>query len=113
MTPHRVTSLSRDERLIRAFLAGGLLAGLAVVSLVPPAYLPIPTCLFRSITGHDCLTCGMTRSLHALAHGDLAAAVHYHLFGPAVFTLIVIYLALFASEAIRGRTRRSHLLSKD
>ncbi len=33
-----------------------------------------PECMFRAFTGWYCIGCGMTRALHALAHGDLARA---------------------------------------
>ena len=71
--------------------------------LVPPANLPLPACAFHSITGHSCLTCGMTRSLHAILHGDLAASIRYHLFGPAIFLGMLLCLMSFAAEAISGR----------
>ncbi|MEO6517562.1 MAG: DUF2752 domain-containing protein [Pseudoxanthomonas sp.] len=33
-----------------------------------------PQCMFHAFTGWYCIGCGMTRALHALAHGDLARA---------------------------------------
>ena len=85
-------------------MSGGLLLGLLVLFFVPPANLPVPGCAFHSITGHSCLTCGMTRSLHAIMHGNLASSVRYHLFGPAVFLGLLLCLAVFATEAFSGRT---------
>jgi hypothetical protein len=45
----------------------------------------------------------MTRSLHAILHGDLAASIRYHLFGPAVFIGMLLCLMNFAAETISGR----------
>ena len=45
----------------------------------------------------------MTRSLHAIEHGDLIGSVHYHLFGPLVFLALLLFMLLFAAEAIGGR----------
>lgn len=35
---------------------------------------PFPGCVFRALTGYYCIGCGMTRMLHALAHGDVVRA---------------------------------------
>ena len=35
---------------------------------------PFPACMFRALTGWYCIGCGMTRALHALAHGDVLRA---------------------------------------
>ena len=35
---------------------------------------PFPACMFRAFTGWYCIGCGMTRALHALAHGDVLRA---------------------------------------
>jgi hypothetical protein len=96
-------SIPAKGRFIKAVLAGGLFLGLLVLFLVPPASLPLPACAFHSITGHSCLTCGMTRSLHAIEHGDLIGSVGYHLFGPLVFLALLLFMVLFAAEAIGGR----------
>ena len=38
-----------------------------------------PECLFLGLTGWHCPGCGTLRSLHALMHGDAAAALGYNL----------------------------------
>lgn len=53
-------------------------AALGVVALVAardPARGGYPPCPFRLATGLDCPGCGTLRALHALAAGDLGAAV--------------------------------------
>jgi hypothetical protein len=97
------TYLSPKHRITRAVLGGCIFLVLLILFLVPPAHMPLPACAFHSITGHSCLTCGMTRSLHAMTHGDLAAAVRYHLFGPAIFFGALLFVLFFAAEAISGR----------
>jgi hypothetical protein len=97
------TDIPAERRVLKAVVAGGLFLGLAVLSLVSPANLPLPECAFHSLTGRDCLTCGLTRSLHAILHGDLAASVRYHLFGPAVFLAMLLSFMLFAAEAVCGK----------
>jgi hypothetical protein len=96
------TNLSPKHRITRAYIGGGVFLGLLILFLVPPAHMPLPACAFHSITGHSCLTCGMTRSLHAITHGDLAASLHYHMFGPVLFFGALLFVLLFAAEAISG-----------
>jgi hypothetical protein len=97
------TNIPAERRITKAVVAGGLLSGLLVLFIVPPANLPAPACAFHSITGHSCLTCGMTRSLHAILHGNMAASVRYHPFGPAVFLCLGLSLGVFIVEAVSGR----------
>lgn len=56
-----------------ALVAG---AGLWVLRHYDPnsAHSPFPPCSFLAVTGYYCIGCGLTRALHALAHGDVPAA---------------------------------------
>jgi hypothetical protein len=74
-------------------IAFGLIYGtIAIMALIAARFLPIlemmPSCLFRAFTGIPCPTCGATRSLVHLAHGNLSASFDMN---PAVA------LAIFAS----------------
>jgi len=98
----RSSCSSPEHRVRKALLAGGLLFAMVVVLVVPPENLPLSSCAFRALTGHSCLTCGMTRSLHAIAHGDLTAAIRYHLLGPAAFAGMLLIIVSFSIEAFTG-----------
>lgn len=97
------TQMTFEHRIAKALMAGGLLFSLMICIMGLPADLPLPGCTFRSLTGHSCMTCGMTRSLHAISHGELAAALRYHLFGPVVFIGMLLYLVICTAEAISGK----------
>lgn len=47
--------------------------------------LPWPQCAFHSLTGHPCLTCGMTRSAIRFFHGDFTGALRWN---PLVFVAL-------------------------
>lgn len=51
------------------------------------AHSPFPECMFRAFTGWYCVGCGMTRALHALAHGDVPRAFSMN---PLAMTLLAI-----------------------
>jgi hypothetical protein len=85
----RWTPLSVAERQL-AWIWGGL--ALSVVALKPlwPLIAPfLRPCLFRSITGVPCPSCGATRSVFALLDGDVSGALSLN---PLVFAGTVAFL---------------------
>ena len=53
---------------------------------------PFPECMFRAFTGWYCIGCGMTRALHALAHGDVLRA----------FSMTPLAMSLLAVSPLLG-----------
>jgi hypothetical protein len=93
VTEHVVT-----ERTFATWLlvAGALAAAAAAVLFrhVDPnaADSPLPGCIFYALTELYCAGCGITRALHALAHGDVLRALHMNPL--AVFMLVATPLML-------------------
>jgi hypothetical protein len=96
-------NLPYQRRILSATIAIGLLFCLLILCIAPPATLPLPKCMFQTITGHGCLTCGMTRSFHAILHGKLGESLRFHLFGPLLFLSSLLFIAVFAFESISGK----------
>jgi hypothetical protein len=66
-----------------------------------PFHLPL-FCPFRQLSGLPCPTCGATRALAALAHGDLPAALSFNpLVAIASLLLVAAGLLSLASRALR------------
>ena len=84
---------------------GGVL-GLVAAFLVAPEQTPFSSCVFREVTGYSCFTCGLTRSLHAVAHGDLIASLRFHLLGPALFACVVVASVLWILQSLTGESVR-------
>lgn len=63
-----------------AWAATGALGtgGFAALGTPAAAMLPGSRCLFRELTQVSCPTCGLTRALVLLAHGELAASLAMH-----------------------------------
>ena len=79
------------------------LSAIAIVvylTLYDPASSPAPQCIFLRLTGWQCPGCGTQRAIHALMHGDVAAAWH---FNAALFVAVPLIVVCFAA---RGRLRR-------
>ena len=93
------------RRLPRAALIALPLAaaGMAALYAFDPATTAFfPPCPLRAITGFLCPGCGTTRALHALLHGDVAAAFR---FNPMLFAMTAV-LAPALVSVVRGRTPR-------
>ncbi len=98
--------LSRGDRAFKALTAVGLLLGLWALFSLAPENIPLLSCAFRDLTGHSCPTCGLTRSLHAVSHGELLVSLHYHLMGPLLFTGMLMASLLWSVEAATGKRIR-------
>lgn len=57
-----------------AVFGGTVLLGAALVGLLGLDRLPFTVCYFKALSGFPCPTCGSTRTLGCLAHGDLFGA---------------------------------------
>jgi hypothetical protein len=98
------TGIDRQGRGWR--IAAGTCAVAVVLTsyAVAPVYLPLGPCIIKETTGVSCLSCGMTRSFHSIAHGEWMEAFRYHLFGPVFFAGIIILGGIAAGEGLAGRT---------
>jgi hypothetical protein len=95
-------TIDRQGRWWRA--VAGMLAILVVVTsyTLSPDRLPLGPCFFKQTTGVSCLSCGLTRSFHACAHGQWPEAFRFHVFGPLFFMGVLILGFLAGGEAISG-----------
>ncbi len=101
-----------DQRKPRAVMAAviiAMLAGLALLPLVPPLVPPfalpgLPTCAFKSATGLPCPFCGGTRAAQALLRGELSRALYLNVAAlPALVVFVAVALVL-GWEALFGRS---------
>lgn len=83
-------------------VAGLLTAGVVYIATHNPHEGAIaPTCMLLATTGHWCPSCGGTRAVYDLLHGDLAGALHMNAF--VVLVLLpaaVVGLAWWAAHAL-------------
>ncbi|HYU20881.1 MAG TPA: DUF2752 domain-containing protein [Chloroflexota bacterium] len=93
MRPNSVSGLVGyfQHRATPGWLA---LGALIAAASVPPAWVQAGPVLspFRLSTGLPDPSCGLTRSVVALAHGDLAGSLFFHPLGPAVAVALVALL---------------------
>nr|WP_229698133.1 DUF2752 domain-containing protein [Wenjunlia tyrosinilytica] len=84
--------------------AVGAAAAFTYVGLVDPNRPGhYPVCPLLRLTGIYCPGCGGLRSAHAIAHGDLTAALGFNALAVAAFGLFAVFLGLWFHRAARGR----------
>jgi Protein of unknown function (DUF2752) len=84
---------------------GGLLFAVAIHVWDPTATAG-PTCPFYAITGRYCPGCGTLRCLHALAHGQVGAAIDHNALTVLLLPLVIAAWASVGIAALRGRPAR-------
>ena len=84
-----------------------LVLGLVYYALDPSSSTLFPRCSFLSLTGYKCPGCGSQRAVHALLHGDLAAAFRYN----ALLLIAIPWIALCLFAESR-RTRNPRLYAR-
>jgi hypothetical protein len=67
-------SASAGRPPLGAIFGGIAVLGIAVVGLFHLDRLPFTVCYLKAFTGIPCPTCGSTRAVGCLAHGDLLGA---------------------------------------
>jgi len=80
----------RRTLVIGLVVAALIVAGCIYFALDPSQSDLFPRCAFLSLTGYKCPGCGSQRAIHALLHGDLAAAFNYN----ALLMVSVPWIAL-------------------
>ena len=84
-----------------------LVLGLVYYALDPSSSTLFPRCTFLSLTGYKCPGCGSQCAVHALLHGDLAAAFRYN----ALLLIAIPWIALCLFAESR-RTRNPRLYAR-
>ncbi len=85
-----------------------LLAGL--VCLQRFAHTNVTTCQFHRATGLPCPTCGLTRGVLALLHGDVLAAIGYN---PLFMSILVMTAIWLIARLALGVTLRVQLTGRE
>jgi len=96
-------SLSSRQKTNNLFLAVFFSVLLILTLFIDPREVSLLSCPFKSTTGYNCPTCGMSRSFYAFAHFNLSDAFDYHLFGPLLYLAIVVLLIKSATEIVLNK----------
>jgi len=92
--------LSLKKRINRALGASGLLMALLLPLFLNPERVNFVSCLFHRKTGHDCLTCGLSRSFYAISHLHLVESFKFHLMGPIIYFVLILLFFKFSVEMV-------------
>ena len=95
----------RANKLIVTILLTGFFLMLYLIN----PYSGFFHCRFNKLTGLECPTCGMTRSLLATARINIMDGFSHHLFGPLLFLFLLIVLLKYALELTRHKHMQINL----
>ncbi|MFI5006312.1 MAG: DUF2752 domain-containing protein [Solirubrobacterales bacterium] len=91
-------------RLPLGAIFGGIsVLGAAMVALFHLDRLPFSVCYLKALTGIPCPTCGSTRAVGCLAHGDLPGALAMNPLATAAFLALVPWALCDLALLTRGR----------
>lgn len=89
------------KRVPGAIEFGIMYGAIALLAVMAASVLPLlavaPSCVWKGLTGIPCPTCGATRALVLLAHGDIAQALIMH---PLVALGVIGSIALFCYDLL-------------
>ena len=101
---HQIAAQEIDYELVWLLVSLGAFLGLA---LWLAARLPTPQCVFHTLTGLPCVTCGATRSAFQFLHGHFAASFFFNPLAFLAFCSVLAYdlyaLVMLATRAPRLR----------
>jgi len=88
---------------------GIIYGGIAILVLCAAHFLPVlslfPDCAFQSITGFPCPTCGFTRTVEHMAHGDLISSIIVNPLAALCFMSAVLYFVYSIFTLMCGSAR--------
>jgi hypothetical protein len=104
-----------QKRTIGEVEFGIIYGGLALLALasarLPSLMVLVPACVFKGLTGIPCPTCGSTRSVIHLSHGDISAALFMNPLAVLIVIAAVVYFLYCLITLISGLPRLSVSLS--
>ena len=103
LTWRRLGPLEVDHEALWLLVGGASLCLLGVALATPG--IQLPRCVFKTITGLPCPTCGVTRAIIALSRGDVDHAVFMNPLAAIACAAGVAYL-LYAAVVLALRLPR-------
>ena len=82
---------------------GGLAAATLFVARFDPNTVSYPGCPMKMVTGLDCPGCGGLRCVHALASGDIGAAMDQNVLAVIFLPLAALWVAMTVLRRWRGQ----------
>jgi hypothetical protein len=93
-------TINKDNLIIRVSLLSIILLLLSLATVVDPVEIYFYKCGFKELTGYDCPTCGISRSIHSATHFELADSFNHNPLGLIIFVSLIIVIAILLLEII-------------
>ncbi len=116
----KIVSLKRE---FKVYKYDGLILGMLLFIIVCSfvfsvhnnvSYIPVGggkaipgSCFFKYVTGHNCPTCGMTRSFISIGHGRFYDAMKFNIGGILAYVVCISFIVFYAIKLISRGTSKS------
>jgi hypothetical protein len=107
----RLEPLEIDHEALWLMVGGACLCLLGVALATPG--IQLPRCVFKTLTGLPCPTCGVTRTVIALSRGDLPRALFMNPLATVACGIGLVYLAYAGAVLGLGLPRFRPVVSPD
>jgi hypothetical protein len=96
----KMIGMSKDKMILRGTGIILILAFLIAGRLYNPFESHFLSCQFKGLTGYDCPTCGLSRSIYSFLSFRFLDSIRYNLFGCILISGLFVFLAKFSAEII-------------
>lgn len=94
----RIRPLTKRQGRNKAVFSFALLIILFYPYVLNPFQDNLVTCYFKEVTGINCPTCGLSRSIYELTRFHIAKAFSFHFLGPFFYAGLVTAFFKFSTE---------------
>jgi len=98
-----ISVLEQRQKINKIYGLGFFLVIILLSFLIDPMKQGLLGCYFLEATGHNCPTCGMSRSFFSMAQANFISAFEFHYFGPLLYVFFIIMVIKFAGEIIMNK----------
>jgi hypothetical protein len=102
-----VLPLSKDKMILRLTAVVLMLTFLFAARLNNPFESTLLTCQFKNLTGYDCPTCGLSRSVYSFLSLKISDSIYYNPLGCVLVLGLLVFMVKFTAELI---TRKEILI---
>ena len=86
---------TRENKIFMVFV---FIALISLTIVIDPRDVSVLSCHFKSMSGFNCPTCGLSRSFYAMAHLNISEAYGYHFMGPVFYFFVIVFFAKYSIE---------------
>ena len=106
MSKFNAMPLSKDQVIVRIACIAIIALFFMAAGLYDPFESDLFSCQFKNLTGYDCPTCGLSRSIHCLMSFRFLDSLKYNPLGPVILIGLILLFIKLGIELVSGKEFR-------